>query len=182
MNTEEPVCVPPEYWEKDNLVYYPKSFNQTNHGGKTKRKLLKTLCFPGLEVLLLEDLPNLPALEQEKTIGDRKQVAANLSPNEYLSQTQNNPQYQNEIGLTPEAWLAYAMLYLQTHNRVLDDWQGQGKACCLTGSFLKAFGAVPNAGWSRDVRQANFYGGYPGARNPSISARRSVRVGKAKSR
>ncbi len=138
-----------------DLIYFPTAFDQANHQGKTKTELLKKMQDnPAWQVLLLEDLPDLPAENQGQTIGGRKQLEANQTPNNYLNTIQTKKQYQNEQGLTLESWLIYALTQLQEKNQIIDDYQGQGKACYLTGSYQKKFGVVPNAVWDRNSQQA----------------------------
>lgn len=161
------------------IVYYPKQFDQKNHGGITKQELVKgtlNTSFPGWQVRLVEDLPNLPGQGQGKTIGGRKQVEANQTPMEYLKQSQTQKEYINEEGATPEEWLALATLHLKETNQVLDDYQGKGKLSYLTGAYFPASGSVPGAYWDRNDRRAGLSGGDPGGRDEDYSVRRSVGV------
>jgi len=146
-----------------DLIYFPNNFDKDDHQGKTKLELLKEENgSQAWQILLLEDLPDLPAENKGKTIKDRKQLEANKTPNDYLKAIQTQKQYQSEQGLTLESWLIYAITQLQEKNQAIDDYQGQGKACYLTGSYQKKFGSVPYAYWSRVDRQAELSGSYPG--------------------
>ena len=169
LDTDQPVYVWDGYLKRDaqgkptyeadktgDLIYFPNTFDKAKHQGKTKVELLKEENNnQAWQILLLEDLPDLPAETKGKTINGRKQLEANQTPNDYLKTIQTQDQYQNEQGLTLESWLIYAITQLQEKNQAIDDWQGQGKSCYLTGSYQKKFGHVPNAYWNRDVRQAN---------------------------
>lgn len=183
LDTSEPVWAWDQYKNADiegKLVYYPKSF-ESQHRGITKQELLtETLNspFPGWEVKLVEDLPNLPARGDGETIGGRKQVEAGNSPREYLKQPQTDSQYQNEDGFTPDDWLTEAIVHLEATNQVLDDWQGKGKISYLTGSYFPASDEVPLAYFRRDSRRAYLAGDNPGYRYGDYSVRRSVRVRK----
>lgn len=164
---------------ESKITYYPKSFSD-KHGGKTKSEIIgQTLTeFPGWQVCLVEDLPNLPAEGAGKTIGGRKQVEAGLTPEEYLWQTKNDSQYSGEDGATPEGWLIQAILHLEATNKVFDDYQGKGKLSFLTGSYFPSKGAVLNMAWHRDFGEALWHGSNPGRSSENNSSRRSVRVRK----
>jgi len=151
-------------WDKYNnadtnneLIYYPKEFSKTNHQGHTKQALLNSPSdnLAGWHVLLIEDLPDLPAETKGETINQRKQLEANQTPKQYLETLQTDPQYQHEQGLTPEDWLIYAISQLEEKNQVIDDWQGQGKICYNLGAYFPFSGAVPGGYWSRGHRQAS---------------------------
>ena len=62
LDTENPMYIWNEYNTADKegkLVYYPKSFNQNNHQGKTKQELINE--GNPWRISLVEDLPDLPA-------------------------------------------------------------------------------------------------------------------------
>ncbi|MFA6428488.1 MAG: hypothetical protein WCW02_02985 [Candidatus Buchananbacteria bacterium] len=125
-----------------DLVYFPQKFSKTAHQGKTKQELLSTQAW---QVLLLEDLPNLPDQGQGKIIANREQPEASRSPNSYLKQLQIDLQYEGEQGLTPESWLVYALNHLAQTNKVIGS--GESKygymGCFLLNSFFKESGSVP---------------------------------------
>src|SRR3989344_5641063 len=147
LDATQPVWVWDEWQGSDvsgQAVYFPKSFDQNNHQGKTKQELLdeqnrKQSPLAGWQVLLLENSPNIPAEGEGQTIGGRRQLEANKTPNEYLKLLQKDPQYANEQGLTNEAWLTQFITRLEQTNEVIDDWQGKGKICYLIGSFHSSF-------------------------------------------
>ncbi|MFA6428013.1 MAG: hypothetical protein WCW02_00515 [Candidatus Buchananbacteria bacterium] len=140
-----------------DLVYFPKEFSD-NHQGKTKQELLPTQAW---QVLLLEDLPDIPDKGKGKTVNGRKQPEANQSPNDYLKQLQTD-QYKGERGLTPESWLVYGLSHLEQTDQVIDDWEGSGKGCWLIDSFSKETGRVPNASFYRGSLHVSLSRGIPG--------------------
>jgi len=89
---------------------------------------------------------------------------------------QTNPHYQNEIGITPEEHIIYAIKHLEQTNHVIDDWQGKGSNSYQLGAYLSTSGSVPNAHWSRDYRQAVLDEYDPWHLYPDIGVRAVVRV------
>ena len=190
-NETNPLWVWEKYQEADqkgDLVYFPQEYS-TNHQGKSKGDIL-TQTNQGWQILLLEDLPNLPKAGSAQEKGGRKQLDNQgtsikkyiqpsqtiPSPREYLQAIQEDPQYYGESGLTPEDWLAYALTYLEEKNQIIDDWQGNSKVSYNLGGYFPASDNVPNAYWYRDNRQASLGGDSPGNRNVTCSVRSAVRV------
>ncbi len=143
----------------DQCVYYPQALIEKNHQGKTKTAILKQQKkaqspLAGWDVLLTEANMNLPKAGQGQTMNGRKQLEANQKPEQYLKQLQTKSEYQNEQGLTNEAWLTLLITHLEKTNQVIDDWQGNGKACYLPGSFFPSSRVLGSGCWSRDFRQA----------------------------
>ncbi|MFA6428507.1 MAG: hypothetical protein WCW02_03100 [Candidatus Buchananbacteria bacterium] len=157
---------------KGYLVYFPQEYSKTTHQGKTKKQLLATQAW---QVLLLEDLPDLPGEGKGKVLAGRKQPEANKSPNDYLKQLQTDPQYKGEQGLTLESWLVYALTHLTQTDQVIDDWQGSGKACCLLNSYFKS-SSVPDADFSRDSETVDLYQSTPGDPSSDDSVRFAVSI------
>ena len=124
--------------DDSDLVYYPEKYDKEDHGGKTKEKIIENI--DGWDVMFIEDLPDLPAQGKGKEIGGRKQLEANQTPNQYLEKMQKEEQYEGESGMTPEAELTYFMHYLQKNNKVIDDWEGRGKANWNLGGYFKKRG------------------------------------------
>ena len=164
LNESRPVWVWNEYANADvsgSLVYFPKKFSE-NHQGKTKQEILKEQGgFPasrsfgaGWNILLLEDLPNIPRGGKGKKLKGRKQLEAGQSPEKYLKALQTNPQYKNESGLTPEEQIAYAILHLEQTNQVVDDYSGKGSVSYQLGAYFSGSDYIPNASWNRGSRQA----------------------------
>jgi hypothetical protein len=181
LDTNQPVYIWDKYQNADKtgeLVYDPTSFTKENHGGKTKDQILsESTVTPGWRILLLEDLPDLPAENRGQTVGNRKQLEANKSPEEYLSfMGKPGTPYANEQGLTPEDWLTLAITNLETKNQVTDDYAGKGKIAYLTGAYFKTSKNVPRAYWYRGDRQARL--GRLAARSPgpNLSARSAARI------
>ena len=152
---------------EDRLVYYPKQFSE-DHQGKTKKELIQENG--AWETRFIEDLPNLPAKGQGKTIGGRKQLEADQTPIQYLKTIQTDPAYQHEQGVTPELWLTKAITHSETTNQQIDDYQGPGKVSFLFGSYLPSTDDVPYAAWHRGNRRAYLYGVYPGYHNSGNAA------------
>ncbi len=175
LNENEPVCVNDIYKDADktgDLVYYPQKFDKEDHGGKTKEELIAETG--GWQIELIEDMPDLPAEGKGKTFAGRKQIEANQSPEEYLETQQTNKQYEGEQFTTPESQLSYFMQYLQKHNQVIDDWQGQGKTCWNAGAYFKGSGLVPDGDWNRSAKQFYLHRNRPDARGGNDAARSSV--------
>jgi len=175
LDENEPVYVANEYQDADkngDLVYYPKNFDQTNHGGKTKEEIIAETG--GWQLELIEDLPDLPAKGKGKEKAGRKQFDAVQSPEQYLAKIQTDSQYANEQFTTPEAQLAYFIQYLVQHNQVIDDWAGNGKGCWNAGAYFKGSGFVPFASWNRYYKQFCLYGGYPDIPYGAYGVRPSV--------
>ena len=163
-----------------NLVYFPQQFTQENHGGQTKDQLLKR--GDAWQILLLEDLPDLPAKGGGTEKSGRKQLEASQSSEQYLKKMQEEPPYQGEQGLTPEAWLTYAISQLHQKNIQIDDYDesrgGKGKASFLIGSWFPTSEDVPRGVFSRGNRQACLYGNYPHNSYSNSSCRSSVKIQK----
>ncbi len=200
LDEKEPVWVWDKYKNADvngELIYQPKEFSK-NHQGKTKQEILKEAHSTGSgqggwNILLLEDLPNIPREGKGETIGERPQidtVGASIKkyikkgesipcPSEYLKALQDESIYQNETGMTPEDQLIYAITHLEQTNQVIDDYQGNGSISYQLGAYFPAAGFVPYAYWGRGYRQAVLAGDGPGARDDRYGVRGSVRVSKS---
>lgn len=177
LDLNNPIYVWDKFKQADisgQLIYYPERFSKENHGGKTKQELIDSN--QSFEISLIEDLADLPAKGQGKTINGRKQFETGQSAEEYLKLLQEDPTYQYESGLTPEAWLTYALTHLHQTNQQIDDWQGKGKFCLLTDSYFPVSGFVPDAGFDRGNRQAYLCGGYPGDRDRALGFRARARI------
>ncbi len=157
---------------KGDLVYGVKKFDD-NHGGKTKQELINETG--GWQILMIEDMPDLPAEGKGQEIEGRKQLEAGQSPEEYLAKIQTEEQYANEQFTTPEAQLIYFMEYLQRNNQVIDDWDGKGNGCWNAGAYFKGKGGVPFGGWGRHDRQFLLGWSNPGVHGGAYGVRGSVR-------
>ena len=174
LDTSQPLWIWDEYKNADQsgtLVYNPKEFSK-NHGGKTKTELLGTQAW---RVLLIEDLPNIPRQGKGKTIVTRPQLEANMTPRQYLEKL-GLDSYKDEVGMTPEDQLTYAILHLETTNQVIDDYQGNGSVSYQIGAYFPASERVPGAYWDRAYRQAYLAGNGADARGEGVGVRSAVRV------
>ena len=156
LDEEMPVWMDEKYQAGDvdisgDLVYDVEKFDKAKHGGKTKQEILGETN--GWDIMFIEDMPDLPAEGKGKTVGGRKQLEANKTPEQYLKKMKEDEQYAGESGMTPEAELAYFMHYLQKNNQVIDDWEGSGKTNWNLGGYLKSAGGVCCSFWSRSVRR-----------------------------
>lgn len=160
---------------EDKVVYFPKEFSK-NHGGKTKKELLAADPKNAWRIWLVEDMPNIPREGKGREVGKRHQLETNKTPDEYLKLFQNNPTYQNESGLTPEADIMYAITHLEETNQVINDYDGKGSLSYQVGAYFPASGHVPGSCWSRGSRQA-YLGRYdPASRASGYGVRAGVRV------
>ncbi len=177
LDRDQPIYVWDKYTGADasgELVYFPNTFDQQNHGGKTKNTLIQE--GKSWQFELLEENINIPAKGQGEILDGRKQLEAGQSPNQYLKELQIDPQYQNEVGLTPEAWLVLAITQLKENHGQIDDYQGQGKINFLTGAYFPGSDSVPRARWSRDGRRAFLDRSVPSGSLSSIGCRSSVEI------
>lgn len=165
--------LPSEKFNK-TLFYLPKSFTP-DHKEFNKATIINTkeFCFvPGWSVGLVEDTPFTPQEGQGQTIGGRKQLENNHSPNEYL-QALSSPSYKGETGWTIEDFLTNFLIHLEETNQVSHDYNDASSAL-LTGSYIDGAGA-PNGDW----RNKNLFVGAqsPRVKNPKASAVCMVRLG-----
>lgn len=177
LNEGEPVYAWSEYQDADRngkLIYNPQSF-KGSHGGKTKAEILQ-IPESAWQIVLLEDMPNIPRAGRGKTIEGRKQVEAGKSPEEYLELLRKEKAYKGEEGLTPEADLLYALTKLEETNQVANDYQGKGSISYQLGAFFPSSGDVPSSFWSRYLRRAYLDWNGPSHRSVSFGARLAVRV------
>jgi hypothetical protein len=174
LDRKNPIYVWDTYHDADingELVYEPQEFSE-NHQGKTKTQIIQEKG--AWQVILVEDLPDLPSKGKGQTIAGRKQFEANQSSEEYLEAMQTDPQYQGEQGFNSETWLTLAIAYLHNQNSQIDDWRGQGKACLLTSCYLKSTGNVLSADWFRDHRHADLDRDLPSSQTSLSSTRTRV--------
>jgi hypothetical protein len=162
--------------DKDGrLIYFPERFDPKDHGGKTKKEVLESLQFPGWQVLLTENLRDIPRAGKGQTVGGRTQIEANSTPHEYLALLQAEG-HALEQGLTPEAWQAMFLTRLaETDGEVLDDYTS-GAACYCTGGYFPSSGVVPFACWFRGYGQAYVVRDDPRCHHSDVGSRAGVRV------
>jgi len=162
---------------KDKQIEYGVSNyagkTKEERGGKYKNELLKENPDNGWQISLIEDLPDLPKEGKGLTITNRKQLEANKTPTDYLKLLQTQEQYQGESGQTPEDALTTWLTYLQEKQTVIDDWQGQGKANWLAGTFVSGNVLVFN--WYRYNRRPSLSRDSSDARDSDSGFRSAVR-------
>jgi hypothetical protein len=179
----EPIWVWEKYKKADTtgkLIYYPQEFSD-NHQGKTKQQLID--LGNAWEILLIEDLPDLPGkgegliLNQKRNLKtSRIPLEAGKSPNKYLNILKTDPNYQGEQGFTPEVWFSYAFTSLLNRNLQIDDWLGQGKISYLLGSYFPAMLNVPNAGYDQSNPQVFLGENDSVVRDSDCDSRVSVKI------
>jgi len=181
LNLNDPVYVYQDFIQGEtngSLIYYPKQFNQENHEGLTKLKLieqLKSSPFPGWNVILLEDNPFLAKENKGKIIGGRKQIENNKTSIDYLKLLQTQKSYQHEYGLTIEDWLTKAIQRLHEKNEVINIYE-EFNLSFLIGNVLSTHAFVPGGSWYRDNRRVYVYGDYSAYRGANGGALSAVRI------
>lgn len=181
VNESEPVCVWVNFNNADvarKIVYYPYQFNSQQHGGLTKKDILLSANqkIVGWEVLLVEDMPDIPAEGAGATVGGRPQLEAGNSPSQYLDILRREGIYEGETTITPETWLTYALSHLDQTSQVVDDPLGNGKISYLTGAYFHGSDRVPDAYWDRGVRQASLLTSVPESADQRCGVRSAVRI------
>ena len=176
LNKSEPVRALDKYQNADisgELVYFLEKFS-SSHKGKTKQEILKEQG--GFNILLIEDLPNIPRKDKGKDIKGRKQLEAGQTPNKYLETLRKSSAYKNETGMTPEEQIIYAIKHLEQTNQVIDDYSGKGSASYQLGAYFPADGYVPYAYWNRGTRRAYLGRDFPRYSVSDTGVRGAVRV------
>jgi len=135
LDVEDPLYVWKDLVQGDNpdtpegkqFEYHVRNYEgktKEQRGGRYKSELLDDPK-NAWQILLLEDDPDLPAQGQGKAVGGRKRLEADKSPKDYLKLMQEDPQYQNEQGLAPEADLALWLTYLQEKKMAVDGYNSE---------------------------------------------------------
>ena len=159
------------------LIYFPKQYNQSHHGGKTQAEVITdpTICpVPGWSISLIETNHFLPKQGEGKTLGGRKQLEDSQNPQEYL-EVLKMPPYQRESSFTIDDALSQFLIKLQTRDEVTHDWNEYNGVWAI-GNYEKGSGLVPYVGWLRDYRRLLVYADAPGYRYDLIGARPTVRL------
>lgn len=164
-------------------VYHPSLFDQTNHGGLTKQQILDNQRhtadpFAGWEVKLLEPSLNIPREGKGEIKGERRQLEAGQTPEQYQKTLQTEKQYQNEQGLTNEDWITQFLIHLEKTNQVIDDFYGKGSACFLTGSFNCVSRYLGSGCWAHGNRRASLGRSDPRGQSPNDGFRSAVGLDK----
>lgn len=173
LNRNDPLYTWEQYNNADvtgTLLYDPQEFSR-NHHGKTKSDLLSSSSPSGFQVLLVEDIAELPREGQGATIGSRPQLECNRTLEDYLQTLQTDHIYRYETGLNPEAYIALAITRLRENGTVLN----KGTYSFLTGVYFPSSGNVPYAGFDRGNRRAGLGAEGPVHRHGSFGARVGVR-------
>jgi len=172
-------------YENQEPVYFPTSFDQTSHGGKTKQQILdsKISTFPGFLVSFQEKAQTIPRAGADETIGNRLRIEAGKSPNAYL-ELFKRPEYEHESGLTIEEWAIRFLTALRKDGTVLYDFKAKdadgnenASGCINLATFFPADGGVSSARWFRGDRQTGVGGRGAGSVRSYYGAGSSVRVG-----
>jgi hypothetical protein len=159
---------------EEGVVYYPEQYERANHGGKTKKDLVKE--GQSWEIELIENMPDLKAKGAGDELGDRRQFEADSTPRTYLETLQTDPGHTGEQGFTAEDWLTYAISSLEEEDIQIDDWSGQGKACYNLGSYFPAGSLVSYCRFHRGYRPAFLSRDDPDYHPSNLSARSSVKI------
>lgn len=138
------------------LLYEPTGLQKNGDqwqviDGKTKAQMLadSTTTFPGWNVYFIEDDPTISKKDEIKQSGSgRTAIQAGKSPQQYMTTMQTDAQYALEAGMTLDSWLTFAACMADQHGQVVDDYEGTGRACFLTGSVFSS-GRVPFVFWDR---------------------------------
>jgi len=209
LDTSMPLFTSGDYQGADtgdspNLFYYPQSFDEKGHQGKTKMEILREQednqdSFPGWTVHLFQPsnsdsqdteapmgFAHIPRQGKGTSQGDlvpRPSLEASKTPNEYLSilqsdQGDKDSPYRGETGMTPEDWITAFMIHLSETGKPLDDYYANDTESIsyLTGAFFQSSVLVPYAYWGRGDRQAGLNGYDPRDRDERVGARFSVVV------
>ncbi len=189
INIDNPLYVWEEYINADKdkdgkLVYgikqYPPiqknkrlPYDPARDGGRTKQELIS--LEGGFNILLIENLPNIPREGKGKEKAGRHQLEANKIPEDYLAML-GKDSYKEEVGMTPEDQLTYAITHLEETNQVIDDYQGKGSISYQIGAYFHVSGYVPLAYSDRGHRRASLNGVFPDYRFESVGVRSAVRI------
>ncbi len=161
LNMTEPVCKSGVY-DREELDYFPTSFDPVNHGGLTKQEAISQKG--AWQVYLIEETP-IPRKGQGARKNGRHQLEAGLSAAQYLEMLQSDPQYKGEMGLTPEAWLMRALTRLKEKGEVIDeDAVVNGSANFNLGAIFRESSTISFACWNRSLSHWAFLG----ARNARV--------------
>jgi hypothetical protein len=124
--------------------YYPESYTEAgSESGAFKSDLTASSRLPGWQLLLVEDLPQLPGRGQGETIGGRQQFEATseVDCDGYFQRLRERAAYRHEVPFTPETWLAYGLTHYVEAGKLIDSDAGGG----ATPTLL--LGALPSRGW-----------------------------------
>ena len=167
-DNDYPVWVMRE-WEEKKLVYYPKQYDEKNHGGLKKEDAIK--INGAWQICFVEDMPVIPleADEKKDVIGGRKRIDRKGScikgqteipelqqfhaAMEDKEKMENPTKYKHEKGQTPEQylWMQLTSL-LENEKPVLMDYENSVWAgTYLTENYNIVLRSVLFAGWAQHI-------------------------------
>ncbi len=183
-----------EGWDESQMVYYPKQYDQKNHGGMNKEESIK--INGAWQICFVEDMPVIPEASQE--IGGRKQIDrkgscirgqtgipeiqkfhAAMQDKEMMEETKN---YRHERGQTCEQYLWMQLTFLLDEEKtVLMDYEnGEWRGAFLTESYNDSLHGVPTANWHLDhhpdKRGIDLFGLDPTSDSDNYGIRPSVNI------
>ena len=174
----------------EKAIYDPEAFvyNPAGDKGKNKQAKLEESDFPGWQLLLVEDMPNLPTGNSVEKVGGRirldckgraikKYIAkgeTKPSINEFYKAVKTEQMYQGERGMTFESWLAYLLYHLEAKDEVIDTNNENGRVSYLLGAFSEGY--IPFAWWSSSGKKAALSGELPPHRDFVCAPRMSVEI------
>ena len=119
-------------------------------GGKYKSELLQDPD-NAWQINLVEEILDIPAQGQGKTISGRKQIEAGKSSKAFLKLLQTDLQYQGESSQVPEAAILEAVTALNLEHVVIHDFENQGKVNWLISNYLSGgsfVSRIPIISWN----------------------------------
>ncbi len=164
-------------YENQEISYFPESFDQASHGGKTKEQILEEeQPFPGFLVSFIEEDLEIPRQGQEETRSGRTRIGTNKTPKEYLELLKQEP-YRGESGTTIEEWTTLFLTTLEEENKVIDDYGNKKSSVNWNlGTYFPAGGSVSCANWNRDGRRVSVDWDDARGRGENGGSRVAVRV------
>lgn len=184
-------------WTEEQMVYYPKQYDQQNHGGKTKEDAIK--INGAWQICFVEDLEKMVVIpfqsdDQKDVIGGRKRMDRKGSFIKGQTETPRimdfkaalddeqklvNPKsYQHEKGFTPEKylWMQLTSLLSKEKPILMDYESSEWRGAHLTQSYSVASDFVPFVGWSRMGRRVDLGGYGTDDRDDNYGVRSSVDI------
>jgi len=156
-------------------------YNQTKHGGLTKKELLLQSLktpFPGYIVELKQENQLIPRKNKASTTHGRKNLETKKSPEDCLKEIQIKQEYQGESLTTIDSEIINAIISLEESNGVIRDFQNSNDAACFAaGTYLRHHDYVPSFYWIRDELQFSVGGASFSGPNSGASVASSARLG-----
>lgn len=154
-----------------NLVYDPRALRSGAFTGTTKEQILQQQeeyaepCI-GWRVILVQTPRDTnsaqPALQEEQTRGSlypRTDIATGKSADTYLKtiahNSENDPAYEGEYGMTPEEWIIHFLTRLASaDSEVSPIFKNESASTILTGAYSATFKECPSAIWDQNEKKA----------------------------